>query len=109
MNLHNLIQTEHKEIIFKQKGQARMILAYHTYGNGICFGGVRLLPLNAGEKAVTDALRLSEAMTYKLALINSHYGSCKAVVLSQAVEKQRSSYTISGILSKKKKVDSYQQ
>ncbi|MBU3913258.1 MAG: hypothetical protein KKE50_04145 [Nanoarchaeota archaeon] len=89
MNLHNLIQTEHKEIIFKQKGQARMILAYHTYGNGICFGGVRLLPLNAGEKAVTDALRLSEAMTYKLALINSHYGSCKAVVFEPSSGKTK--------------------
>jgi len=80
MDLHDLIQTEHKEIIFKQKGQARMILAYHTYGNGVCFGGVRLLPSNAGEKAVKDALRLSEAMTYKLALINAPYGGCKAVV-----------------------------
>ncbi len=57
-----------------------MILAYHTLGNGICFGGVRLLPSNAGEKAIKDALRLSEAMTYKLAMINSPYGGCKAVV-----------------------------
>lgn len=32
------------------------------------------------EKAVKDAFRLSEAMTYKLALINSPYGGCKAVV-----------------------------
>lgn len=80
MTLNDLIQTEHKEIIIKQKGRARMILAYHTYGNGICFGGVRLLPSNAGEKAIKDALRLSEAMTYKLALIDAPYGGCKAVV-----------------------------
>jgi leucine dehydrogenase len=80
MILNDLIQTEHKEIILKQKSKARMILVYHTYGNGICFGGVRLLPSNSGEKAVKDALRLSEAMTYKLALINAPYGGCKAVV-----------------------------
>lgn len=80
MKLQDLIQAEHKEILFKQKGKARMILAYHTYGNGICFGGVRLLPSDAGEKAVKDALRLSEAMTYKLALIDAPYGGCKAVV-----------------------------
>jgi len=80
MEPQNLIQTEHKEIIIKQKGKAKMILAYHTYGNGTCFGGIRLLPTNAGEKAIKDALRLSEAMTYKLALINSPYGGCKAVV-----------------------------
>lgn len=80
MILIDLIQAEHKEIIFKQKGKARMIFAYHTYGNGTCFGGVRLLPADAGEKALKDALRLSEAMTYKLALIDAPYGGCKAVV-----------------------------
>jgi leucine dehydrogenase len=80
IQLQDIIATEHKEILFKQKGNARMILAYHTYGNGICFGGVRLLPFDAGEKAVKDALRLSEAMTYKLSSINSPYGGCKAVV-----------------------------
>lgn len=59
MKLQDLISKEHKEIIIKQKGKARMVHAYHTYGNGICFGGVRLLPADAGEKAVKDALRLS--------------------------------------------------
>lgn len=43
--------------------------------------GIRLLPQDSGEKAIKDALRLSEAMTYKLALINAPYGGCKAVVL----------------------------
>jgi len=80
MDLRDLIQAEHREIKIRQKGQATMILAYHTYGNGVCFGGVRLLPEDAGEKAIKDALRLSEAMTYKLALINAPYGGCKAVV-----------------------------
>ncbi|MBI5306507.1 hypothetical protein HZB04_02900 [Candidatus Wolfebacteria bacterium] len=80
IQLQDLIKTKHKEVLFKQKGNAKMILAYHTYGNGVCFGGIRLLPFNAGEKAVKDVLRLSEAMTYKLAFINSPYGDCKAVV-----------------------------
>ena len=81
MNLNDLIQIEHRKLIFKQKGQARMILVYHTYGNGVCFGGVRLLPSSTGcDRAIKDALRLSEAMTYKLALINAPYGGCKAVV-----------------------------
>lgn len=84
IHLKDLITTEHKEVLFKQKGKARMILAYHTYGNGICFGGIRLLPLSTEEKAVKDAFRLSEAMTYKLALINSPYGGCKAVVFEPA-------------------------
>lgn len=59
-----------------------MILAYHTLGNGACFGGVRLAPKNDLDKGLKDALRLSEAMTYKLALINAPYGGCKAVVFA---------------------------
>lgn len=80
MKLEYITQKEHKEIIIKQEGNAKMILAYHTYGNGICFGGIRLLPQDSGEKAIKDALRLSESMTYKLALIDAPYGGCKAVV-----------------------------
>ncbi|MCX6748042.1 MAG: leucine dehydrogenase [Candidatus Pacearchaeota archaeon] len=80
MEIKDIMKAEHKSIIFKQEGQAKMILAYHTLRNGICFGGVRLLPYDSGENAIKDALRLSEAMTYKLALINSPYGGCKAVV-----------------------------
>ena len=75
------MQKEHKEITIKHEGDVRMVLAYHTLGNGICFGGIRILPANSEEKAFKDALRLSEAMTYKLALINAPYGGCKAVVL----------------------------
>lgn len=59
-----------------------MILAYHTLGNGVCFGGVRLLPEWDWDKGLKDALRLSEAMTYKLALIDAPYGGCKAVVFA---------------------------
>lgn len=81
MKIQKLFKEGHKEIIFKQIGDAKMILAYHTYGNGICFGGVRLLPSGSDEKAIKEVLRLSEAMTYKLALINSPYGGCKAVVI----------------------------
>lgn len=82
MNLIELTNITHKEIIFKQHGSARMILAYHTLGNGVCFGGVRLASKDDWEKGLKDALRLSEAMTYKLALIDAPYGGCKAVVFT---------------------------
>ncbi|MFH1315012.1 MAG: Glu/Leu/Phe/Val dehydrogenase dimerization domain-containing protein [Candidatus Uhrbacteria bacterium] len=78
--LKALLHSHHKKVIFKQEGDARMILAYHTMGNGVCFGGIRLLAHDAGEKGIKDAFRLSEAMTYKLALLNLPYGGCKAVV-----------------------------
>ena len=80
MNLDQILHNNHQQIIFKKKGSAKMILAYHSFSD-ICFGGIRLLPHNTKEKAIKDALRLSEAMTYKLALINEPYGGCKAVVL----------------------------
>jgi len=82
MKIKDLVRAQHEKIIFKQRGEARMILAYHTLRNGICFGGVRILPSNTEEKGIKDALRLSEAMTYKLALINMPYGGCKAVVFT---------------------------
>ena len=66
-----------------------MILAYHTLGNGVCFGGVRLLPANDWDSGFTDALRLSEAMTYKLALVNALYGGCKAVVFAPEAGKTK--------------------
>jgi leucine dehydrogenase len=81
VNLNKLFHQEHQQIIVKRQGQATMVLAYHTLGNGRCFGGVRILPANSEEKAFKDALRLSEAMSYKVALINSKYGGCKGVVL----------------------------
>lgn len=81
MEIKQIISQEHKSIIIKQEGKAKMILAYHTLGNGTCFGGVRILPHGSAEAAIKDALRLSEAMTYKLACIDEPYGGCKAVVL----------------------------
>ena len=55
MILQNLINAEHKKVIFKQEGDAKMVLAYHTQGNGIYFGGVRLLPSYAKAEGVKDA------------------------------------------------------
>ena len=80
MEIIYLINAEPKKIIFKQEGKAKMILAYHSIGNGTCFGGVRLLPFSVREQWIRDALRLSETMTYKLALINTLYGGCKDVI-----------------------------
>jgi len=55
-------------------------LGLDTLGNGTVFGGVRLLPANSCDEAVRDALRLSEAMTHKLAMIFEPFGGGKLVV-----------------------------
>lgn len=89
MKLTDLMDIEHEEFTIKKQGKAKMFLAFHTLGNGICFGGVRILPNDAGEQAIRDALRLSEAMTHKLALIEEPFGGCKAVILTPKEGKSR--------------------
>lgn len=99
MTLEALVNSTHNKIVFKQIGEAKMILAYHTTEHTSrsinrfdahsdekfplikgSFGGIRLATHDAIDQALADALRLSEAMTYKLALIGAPYGGCKAVV-----------------------------
>tara|TARA_Y100000310_G_scaffold345616_1_gene467350 strand:- start:5717 stop:6748 length:1032 start_codon:yes stop_codon:yes gene_type:complete len=89
MELKDLVQMEHEEFKIKNKGKAKMFLAFHTLGNGICFGGIRLLECDANEQAFRDALRLSEAMTHKLSLIGEPFGGCKGVVLIPKEGKSR--------------------
>jgi glutamate dehydrogenase/leucine dehydrogenase len=59
----------------------KSLLGICSIGNGITFGGVRLLPFGTDKEAHRDALRLSEAMTHKLAMIDEPFGGSKMVVL----------------------------
>lgn len=63
----------------------RAIIAVHRVGAlGTAGGGCRIWPYRDEAAAVRDALRLSRAMTYKLALIEVPVGGAKAVVLADA-------------------------
>jgi leucine dehydrogenase len=60
----------------------RAILAIHHLGVlGAAGGGIRMWPYPDERSALRDALRLSRAMTYKLALADLPAGGAKAVVL----------------------------
>lgn len=60
----------------------RAIVAIHRTGAlGTAGGGCRMWPYADDDAALRDALRLSRAMTYKLALVELPAGGAKAVII----------------------------
>lgn len=75
---------DHEQVTFFADPGAglRAIVAIHRSGPlGIAGGGCRMWPYASEDEALRDALRLSRAMTYKLALAGLPAGGAKAVVL----------------------------
>jgi glutamate dehydrogenase/leucine dehydrogenase len=67
----------------------RAIIAVHDTTLGPGLGGIRMRPYASEDAALTDVLRLSEAMTYKAALAGLRLGGGKAVVLEGAFPRGR--------------------
>jgi leucine dehydrogenase len=59
----------------------KTIIAIHDTTMGPSGGGCRMYPYESDVDALNDVLRLSRAMTYKLALIDSHFGGGKSVII----------------------------
>lgn len=59
----------------------RAVIAVHSTSLGPSLGGVRMFPYPSQKAALTDALRLAKAMTYKAAISNLKLGGGKAVVI----------------------------
>jgi len=71
----------HAEVAFFDGG---IVIAIHRVGPlGTSGGGCRIWPYDDEDAAVADALRLSRAMSYKLALLELPVGGAKAVVLAR--------------------------
>ncbi|WP_323192009.1 Glu/Leu/Phe/Val dehydrogenase dimerization domain-containing protein [Halostella sp. PRR32] len=62
------------------------IIAVHDTTLGPGLGGTRILDYDTEEDALTDVLRLSEAMTYKAAAADLPLGGAKAVVIGDPDE-----------------------
>jgi len=78
--LEERIQKERLVTRFKDTETGmNLYLGLDTLGNGIVFGGVRLLPFGNEDEALRDALRLGEAMTHKLSMIYEPFGGGKLV------------------------------
>jgi len=66
----------------------RAVIALHNTVRGPAIGGVRLWQYDSEEAAIQDALRLSEAMTYKAAVADIPFGGGKAVILADGKEQE---------------------
>src|SRR3954451_20192139 len=74
---------EHVSFFVDRAAGLRAIIAIHRTGPlGTAGGGCRVWPYADETAAVRDALRLSRAMTYKLALVELPAGGAKAVVIA---------------------------
>jgi glutamate dehydrogenase/leucine dehydrogenase len=73
----------HEQVVFVGDAASglRAVIAVHSTALGPSLGGVRFWTYASEADAVADALRLSEAMTYKAAVAGLHQGGGKAVVL----------------------------
>ncbi|MGI9626917.1 MAG: Leu/Phe/Val dehydrogenase [Longimicrobiales bacterium] len=59
----------------------RAVIAIHKTGPRGAGGGIRMQPYENEEDAVTDALRLSRAMSYKFAMAHIPIGGGKSVII----------------------------
>jgi leucine dehydrogenase len=81
---------EHVSFFADPDAGLRMIVAIHRTGAlGAAGGGCRMWPYPDEASALADVLRLSRAMTYKLALLEIPAGGAKAVVLADPARDQR--------------------
>jgi leucine dehydrogenase len=67
-----------------EKSGLKCIIAVHSTARGPAAGGCRMWPYADSEAALTDALRLSRAMSFKNAMADLALGGGKAVILGDA-------------------------
>lgn len=81
--LQRMTAEGHEQVaMFSDPGSGlRAIIAIHDTTLGPACGGTRMWPYESEADALTDALRLSQAMTYKSAAAGLHFGGGKAVII----------------------------
>ena len=70
--------------VFDEKTGLKTIIAVHSTARGPAAGGCRMWPYASSEEALTDALRLSRAMSYKNAVADIAHGGGKAVIIGDS-------------------------
>ena len=84
MDILQLMGTEgHEQVtMFSDPGSGlKAIIAIHDTTLGPACGGTRMWPYESEAEAMADALRLSQAMTYKSAAAGLHLGGGKGVII----------------------------
>lgn len=79
-NLHVPTHEEVVRFIDRDRG-LEAVIAVHSTALGPALGGTRFYPFPSFDVALTDVLRLSEAMTFKNAVAGLDHGGGKAVIL----------------------------
>ena len=76
----------HEQLVMvaDQGAGLKAIIAIHDTTLGPACGGTRIWPYESEEDAVRDALRLSQAMTYKAAAADLPLGGGKAVIIADS-------------------------
>ncbi len=80
---------EHEEVAFvadEGAGLRAIVAVHHSGAIGASGGGCRIWPYRCEADAVTDVLRLSRAMSFKLALLDIPAGGAKCVVMADPRE-----------------------
>lgn len=74
---------KHEKVIFcsDQETNLKAIIGIHSTTLGPALGGCRMSPYKTEEQALEDALRLSEAMSYKAAMAGLQVGGGKSVII----------------------------
>ena len=83
MNITQVATATHEEVYRVEDAKCGLLgfIAIHSTVLGPAAGGLRMRPYANEEAALTDALRLSEGMTYKNAAAGLRLGGGKAVII----------------------------
>jgi leucine dehydrogenase len=81
---------EHEQVSFfyDKETNLKAIIAIHSTLRGPALGGCRIWPYAEEFLAIKDALRLSQAMTYKAALADLPFGGGKAIIIGAAYQEK---------------------
>ncbi len=79
-----ITNTGHEQVLIGRDAASGYhgIIAVHSTALGPAFGGTRFWHYDSEEEALTDALRLSQGMTYKNALPGLPLGGGKSIIIS---------------------------
>ena len=83
--------TDHEQVLIGRDAATAYhgIIAIHSTALGPAVGGTRFWNYNSEEDAVTDALRLSQGMTYKTALAGLPLGGGKSIIIGNHATSDR--------------------
>src|SRR5690348_8379147 len=89
--LSTYIKDDYSElhIVQDKKNDFFAVICLHRYGRGPALGGCRFIEYQSKDDAIQDAIRLSNAMSYKAAISELPHDGGKAVIMKSRQMKNR--------------------